>query len=185
MILGDAGLHKVSKEAYIKFEQGYKQKEFIEDLYNKFRLYTFMESIGTRYNKNTDIIKSYWFKTYSYKTFTELWDLFYNKDNLNKGKIIKPNLIINELNGLGLTYWIMSDGSLQKDKKTLIFHTQNYTEEMNNILSKELNYKFNLHSKVIKHKGIYTVISIPDNEKINRLIKNNLIKSMLYKLPKN
>jgi hypothetical protein len=52
MILGDAGIHKVGKEAYIKFEQGYKQQNFIEDLFNKFKLYTFMDNLGIRYEKN-------------------------------------------------------------------------------------------------------------------------------------
>lgn len=49
MILEDAGLHKVGKEAYIKFEQGHKQKDFIENLFDKFKLYTFMSKLGIRY----------------------------------------------------------------------------------------------------------------------------------------
>lgn len=73
MILGDAGLYKVGKEAYIKFEQGPKQKDFIENLFDKFKLYTFMNKLGIRYQKNNkSTIKSYWFKTYSHETFTDL-----------------------------------------------------------------------------------------------------------------
>ena len=59
MILGDAGIHKVGKDAYIKFEQGYKQKLFIDDLFEKFKLYTFMENLGIRYLSDKSTIKSY------------------------------------------------------------------------------------------------------------------------------
>lgn len=53
----------------------------------------------------------------------------------------------------------MGDGSLQKDNKTMILHTQNYTYNENLLLSKELNDKFDFHSplcgEVIPHKKIY------------------------------
>lgn len=48
MILGDACMYKVSREAYIKFEQGYKQKMFIDNLFTIFSTYTFMEKPGKR-----------------------------------------------------------------------------------------------------------------------------------------
>ena len=67
MILGDAGLHRPGKEAYIKFEQGYAQKDFIYHLYDLFKGYTFMEEPGIRYNKGSDVVKSYWFKTFLIK----------------------------------------------------------------------------------------------------------------------
>lgn len=46
----------------------------------------------------------------------------------------------------------MDDGSLQNDKKTMILHTQSYTNNEVNNLSLELNEKFKLNSKVIPHK---------------------------------
>jgi hypothetical protein len=49
MILGDASIYKVSREAHIKFEQGYKQKEFIEHLFSAFSLYCFMDKPSTRF----------------------------------------------------------------------------------------------------------------------------------------
>jgi hypothetical protein len=57
-------------------------------------------------------------------------------------KIIQEGLIYNNLTARGLAYWVMGDGSLQKDKKTMILHTQSYTKTENLILSKELNEKF-------------------------------------------
>lgn len=38
-----------------------------------------------------------------------------------------------------LAYWIMCDGSLQKNKKTLILHTQGFTKEDNQSCSDLLN----------------------------------------------
>jgi hypothetical protein len=45
----------------------------------------------------------------------------------------------------------MGDGSLQKDKKTMILHTQSFNENENLILSKELNKKFNFKTEVKLH----------------------------------
>ena len=37
-----------------------------------------MDKLGIRYQKNDKFtIKSYWFKTYSHETFTDLWKIFY------------------------------------------------------------------------------------------------------------
>jgi hypothetical protein len=41
-------MYKVSKEALIKFEQGYKQEEFLRHLFDIFKLYCFMEEPGIR-----------------------------------------------------------------------------------------------------------------------------------------
>jgi hypothetical protein len=48
MLLGDACMYKVSKQAYIKFEQGSKQKLFLNHLFCIFKVYTFMEKPSTR-----------------------------------------------------------------------------------------------------------------------------------------
>lgn len=69
MILSDAGMSRRSNEALIKFEQGYQQKDFIDHLFDIYKPYCFMESTGKRYDSNGNI-KSYWFKTFSHKTFS-------------------------------------------------------------------------------------------------------------------
>lgn len=126
-----------------------------------------MENLGIRYQKNNKYtIKSYWFKTYSHETFTDLWKLFYipytdKNDNEKYKKSVSSGLITKELDEIGLSYWIMCDGSLQKDKKTMILHTQSFNYDTNLNMSKELNNKFNLNSKVITHKHKYFVIKIP------------------------
>lgn len=80
----------------------------------------------------------------------------------------------------------MCDGSLQNDKKSIILHTKAFSEKENIILSKELNDKFKLNTKVIVHKKIYYVIKTKrtDALQIVSLIKKYMISSMEYKLPK-
>lgn len=185
MILGDACMYKKSNEALIKFEQGYLQKELLFYLFDLFKLYCFMEKPGERLNlrgERAGLIKSYWFKTFSHFSFTEIWNLFYNEFGV---KVIKTGLILNHLTPLGLAFWIMCDGSLDKNKKTLILHTQSFTKAENYLLSRELNQKFGFNSKVIEHKDKYWVIrfDIKDASLIHDLIKSHMIASMEYKLP--
>jgi hypothetical protein len=63
---------------------------------------------------------------------------------------------------------------------------QGFSEKENIILSKELNVKFKLHTKVILHKKIYYVIKTKPTDalQIVSLIKKYMISSMEYKLPK-
>lgn len=49
IILGDASIYKVSNQAYIKFEQGYKQKAFLQHLFDNFKTYCFMNTPGKRF----------------------------------------------------------------------------------------------------------------------------------------
>jgi hypothetical protein len=186
MILGDASVYKVSSEAYLKFEQGYKQKQFIDHLFHTFKNYCFMENPKARLQIRGDKegeLKSFWFKTFSHKSFTNFWDLFYER---SKKKTIPERLILDHLNGKGLAYWVMCDGSLQKYNKTIILHSQGFNHQENQLLSCELNTKFNLHTKVIAHKNKYSVIQthVNDCSTLYKILNPYIIPSMRYKLPK-
>ena len=124
MVLSDC-MTRVSHEAYIKFEQGYQQKPFVDHLFEMFKEYCWMTSPGIYVAKNgprQGQIKSYWFKTFTHYSFSNIWEILY----INGKKHIQPGLILNNLSPMGLAYWIMSDGSLQNDYKSLILHTQSY-----------------------------------------------------------
>ncbi len=190
MILSDACMYKVSNHALIKFEQGYLQEEFLFHLFSLFKEYCFMIEPGKRIQQNGDIfrkglIKSFWFKTFSHVYFDSLWDLFYKSCSTSKSTIksINKGLISNYLTERGLAYWIMGDGSL--NKKSMILHTQSYSEEENLILSKELNEKFEFKTKIVPHKQKYWVIvfNSEDTVLLSKLIKPYIIASMSYKLP--
>lgn len=100
MILGDASIYKVSREAYMKFKQGHKQSFFLHHLFCIFKTYVFMEKPGKRFylsNVQKGKVKSFWFKTFSHCSFTELFNLFYSENSsdekFSKRKTISENLI--------------------------------------------------------------------------------------------
>jgi hypothetical protein len=188
MILSDACMYKKSNHALIKFEQGYIQEEFLIHLFSLFKSYCFMVEPGKRidlYGERKGLIKSFWFKTFSFYSFDEIWNLFYIKSNDKAIKTIQEGLILNHLTDRGLAYWIMGDGSLNKDKKTMILHTQSYTKTENLILSRELNEKFGFNSEVILHKKKYFVVKFNSKDALTlqNLIKPYIIESMKYKIP--
>jgi hypothetical protein len=110
--------------------------------------------------------------------------LFY----VNGRKTISPALILDHLTPRGLAFWIMCDGSLQKNKKSIILHTQAFSYEENVLCAKELKTKFDLNCQVIKHKDKFWVLYIAgyDTEiKLLQLVKPYFLEipSMCYKLP--
>jgi hypothetical protein len=188
MILSDACMYKKSNHALIKFEQGYIQEEFLIHLFSLFKSYCFMVEPGKRidlYGERKGLIKSFWFKTFSFYSFDEIWNLFYIKSNDKAIKTIQEGLILNHLTDRGLAYWIMGDGSLQKDRKTMILHTQSYNKNENLILSRELNKKFGFKSEVILHKKKYFVVKFNSKDAVtlHNLIKPHIIESLKYKIP--
>lgn len=183
IILGDATVFKQSKEAGVKFEQGYKQHSFMEHLFILFSVYRFMDLLGVRMepanSTRAGLIKSYWFKTFSHPSFTTLYNLFY----VNGVKVIRPGLVLEHVTAVSLAYLVMSDGSLNGN--TLTLHTQSFTQAENLIFSQELNAKFGFSSKVVSHKS-YWVVVFPssDGHKLQTILEPYIIPSMLYKLPK-
>lgn len=175
MIISDACMYKKSKNAIIKFELGYKQKEFIDYLFDNFKTYCWMDYPKIRYKDNK--IKSYWFKTFSHPTFNELWILFYK----NNKKRYKKGLIKNNFSWLSLSYWIMSDGS--NNKGCLNLHTQNYTKVENRNICKELNEKFYINALISKSNNKYYIrINKKDSYFITENIKPFILDSMKYKI---
>ena len=168
------------KNPFIKFEQGYNQKEFIYNLFIECQPYTFMENPAIRYSNGK--IKSYWFKTFSHSNFKNIWDITYE----NNKKVIKKDIIIKNINEIGLVYWIIGDGSLHKGKRVIILHTQGFNLSENEIISNELNKKFNFNTSVKQYKKNYYVVkfSAKDGNKLHNIIKKYTIKSMNYKIPK-
>ena len=184
MVLGDATMAKPYKTAHIKFEQGYKQKDFVFHLFQLFSKYCFMEQPGDREEKKgarKGQIKSYWFKTFSHTTFTRIYHSLYRGGK----KYIDKDFLSGALTNRALAYWSMSDGSLQKGGREFILHSQCFTFRENQLVSSLINEKFQLSSRVIPHKKKYFVIFIPggDAGRLRSLLQPYLIPSMLYKLP--
>lgn len=103
IILSDASMYRVSRDAYLKFEQGAHQKEFLLHLFDICKEYCFMTKPSPRYHVSYEKqgqVKSYWFKTFSFSSFSVIWDLFY----INGSKTIQKGIIMNHLTEVGLAY---------------------------------------------------------------------------------
>lgn len=137
MLLGDASIYRVSREAALKFEQGQKQRYFLYHLFDIFQSYCFMKEPGIRLVDGH--IKSYWFQTFSHQSFSHLFDILCQKSGNKWKKTIRKGILTSYLTPRALAYWIMCDGSLQNDEKSLILHTSGFSLEENNVLSDELN----------------------------------------------
>jgi hypothetical protein len=62
MVLSDASMQRVSKEAYIKFKQGYAQRAFVFALFELFAPYCFMEAPAAyvpKTGKRAGLVKSW------------------------------------------------------------------------------------------------------------------------------
>lgn len=77
----------------------------------------------------------------------------------------------------------MGDGSYNKRDNRMVLHTENFSLETNELISKELNSKFNLHTKVWR-SSIYYNVNIPskDVNTIIKLVKPYILKDFLYKI---
>lgn len=94
-------MYHVSKNAYLKFEQGVKQKEFLFHLYDELKDDSFMQRPEVRYcSGKQGSIKSYWFKTFSHGVFTNVYNLFY----LEGKKGIDITLVSNYLGEKAFAY---------------------------------------------------------------------------------
>ena len=195
MVLSDATMYRVSHEALVKFEQGGRspdQKEFLFHLFQECKEYCFMTEPGIRkhiHGAKQGEVKSYWFKTFSHKSFAVICDLFYDTSNGVIKKTIKApeggGTILTHLNVVGLAYWVIGDGSLHREGRVLTLHTQGFSHDENKMISEELNLKFGFKSKVVKHKNKFVVqFTTSDANKLHDLIKPHLIPTMQYKLPR-
>lgn len=183
MILSDASIIKTGKHAYVKFEQGQAQKEFIETLFNIFKTHCFQEEISVRLKNNK--IHSYGFKTFSHPTLDSIYDLFYKG---TKVKTIFPNFILNHVNEIVLAYWIMGDGSLHKRDKIYTLHTGGFSYNECILISTELNNLFNLNSSVkiakknVNRVSYMIVFKAIDSQTIKTLIEPHVIDLFKYKI---
>ena len=185
MALGDASLPRAGREAHIKFEQGYKQKEFLYHLFHLFKGYCFMKNPGSRRQLSgprVGEVKSYWFKTFSHADFTPLRNSLY----LDGRKRIEEGFLSEQLSPRGLAYWVMCDGSLHREGKILTLHSQSFTEGENQLISAVINKKWDLSSQCIPHKKKYYVVQFPgrDAPLLRQMLIPHLVPTMMYKLPR-
>ena len=189
LMLGDVSLQTqnkgVRKSYRIKFEWGEINKiyaEHVHEIFNEWILSKPHKKV--RINKNKKTVITWGFQTISHTAFNNLADLFLNE----KGKMIKNNLIKDQLSGRGLAYWFMDDGgkldyNKNSKNKSLVLNTHSFTKEEVHRMSVELSEKFNLctNVKLNKNKNII-IIESESYETFLKIVNPYIIPSMRYKL---
>lgn len=183
LLLGDGCLEVLPKgdSARLKLEYSGKQKAYVDWLYETFQSWTHSKpkqkithAFGKTYIK-------YWFTTLSSPIFKVFFDLFY----INHRKVI-PKTISDMLTPVGLAVWFMDDGSTKsKESHGRILCTHAFSQMEVLLLCEVLKKKFFLDASPRKQKdGIEIYISGHSSTQLRNLVKQYIVPSMRYKLPK-
>lgn len=189
MLLGDSYLKK-PKECKSKRKDLPKLKTTHGDKQKEYLLYK-MSILKNVFSPELKITKS--FSGYNPEKITwrsvsrasiDFLD-FYKKIYINDRK--SPINIVNQINDISLAFWIMDDGYLSKNNY-YILSTQSFNKDEIFVLIKALSEKFSIFGKILKqnknNKEMYKIrFTIPDSEKIAKLISPYIIPLMQYKLP--
>lgn len=178
-ILGDGCIEVTGKagKARLMVEQGAKQKQFVEWLYEIFKEFVKTAPKEKNYTKKHSI----YFSTLSYKQLYTYKKLFYK----DKKKII-PDNIEHLLTPLSFAVWFMGDGSVKsKECNGRIINTHSFTEIDISKVCEVLRNKFFLQVSIRRQKdGLQIYISAKSAETLNSLISPHLLPFFNYKLPK-
>jgi hypothetical protein len=164
-------------------------KEFIEHLYDKLKVLVRTGPKETiQYLKETNkTYTCYKFSTLVYPYFTEIYPHWYSKVNSKNIKKLPYN--ISELLTLrAIAYWIMGDGTYDKQNKAIKISTESFSETEVKTLQEILLSKYNIRSNKYysnKSKNLEQyIIYIPRKDSINLsvLVYPYFTNNMLYKL---
>nr|QWC53733.1 LAGLIDADG homing endonuclease [Rhizoctonia solani] len=158
LYLGDLYVQRRTKgsNAYLQFAQGLVNKDYLEHLYELFKIYCYNAPNTTSMapDKRTgEVYSRVRFHTYSLPCFNHLYDLFYPE-----GKKIVPLNIGELLTPIGIAYWIADDGCWIKSKRHVVLSTNSFTIKEVELLIEVLNNKFNLKSYICKQISGYQII---------------------------
>ena len=183
-ILGDAYLQKTGKEnARLRLEHGIKQKDYIFWKYKELEKY--MQDKPKKLVRFNPVFKKeyiyYRCQSHSSPIFGKLRRKFY----LDSKKIIPSDIkqLLNE--PLVLAVWYMDNGYYYHRDNIASIYLSNFDKNSLNLLLKVFEENFNLFPILkIKKKGKNLVFTVSDTRKLIERIKNSIIASMRYKLPK-
>lgn len=194
-LLGDGHLETPDKgKTYrLKIEHSLKQKEYVDWLYEQFKVWTGqapkIRSRQIQLPQGTSVVKeSYGFTTYAHGALRFYAQQFYDKN----GKKIIPKLIRKLLTPTALAIWFLDDGSFKSDHhRTFIIHSHGYQKKdlqrVQEVLMK-LDIKSSLHRQN-RATGVYWRIYVLSEsahrfaEIIRKIMR--FIPSMKYKLGNN
>lgn len=168
-LLGDGYLDKTTRGYSLRFHHGTAQKNYVDFKYQLLKDFV---------NSSPKISgKACYFRTVSHPLFTVLRKLFYNKQK----KVLPKKFLEENFDSFALAIWIMDDGSA--DYKQLRINTQSFSLAENIWLSKFLQSKFGIQSRINIDKGKYRLrIGAFSMNLLKTLISPYIIPSMIYKL---
>lgn len=186
-MLGDASIQTQNKgQTYrLKFEWSNKNLSYVKHVFELFDQWVISDPHEkVRTSPKGNLVTNWGFKTISHEAFNKLADLFI-KDSK---KIVPLNLITEQLTPMSLAYWFMDDGGKldynpNSKNKSIVLNTQSFTNKEVNMMSKELNDKFDLDCEIRSNKG-RKIIVIKDYNTFTLLTDKYIISDMRYKLPK-
>ena len=122
--------------------------------------------------------RCYYFRTISHPLFKEIRKHFFN----GRTRRLSCGFLSCHLTPFVLAVWIMDDGA--KDKNQLRLNSQSFDMEDNNILRHILRAKFGIRTTLNRDKDRYRIrVKSSSMSRLRQLVQDNLLPSMLYKLP--
>lgn len=183
LILGDGHLEKLYTPTLgrLKVEHSYKQKDYVDWLYEEFRNWVRSKPKSKRKKVWNKTYLNYGFLTYGHRILGEFQERFYR----NRKKIV-PKELEKDITPLGLAIWFMDDGSIKSRRhKGLFLNTQDFKKGDVRKLQKILKNKFGIPSSTRKdEKGEQIYLGGKSAEKFIGIIKPYIIPSMEYKIPR-
>jgi len=168
-------INKVGNTRFF-FKQSTDKLEYFFYVFNKLSHYCSSYPYIYQTTVNGQIFRGISFSTRTYPCFTELYQMFYNKNI----KIVPLNLY-ELLTYESLAHWIMGDGT--KAHKGLVLQTQSFTVKEVVFIISVLIYKFNLKCSMHIQRNQSTIyISSKSMTKIKPYILPYICNYMRYKL---
>lgn len=170
VLLGDGAMRKKT-HALLEINHSYRQKEYVDWLYQKFQKYIDTEPKMRKTNGNRI---AYRFTTKSLPILTKFYDIFFKE----KHKIIPDNLV---LTPLSLAIWYMDDGS--RCDTDIYLNSQQFTQEEQERLVLLLSKHYAIQASLNKDKQYKRIrIKKESVHKFMSLIFPYIIPTMKYKL---
>lgn len=168
--------HSIHQIEYVKWKMDILKEIVVGDL----MYYHYLPS-----KKYPNGFTNVYFWTITHPEFSYFRSSFYGR----KSKQIS-SVLINHLTPFALAIWYMDDGSFSVSHpetykyRDVIFHTQSFNREDNEMLSQILKMKYDVTCKISNSK--YPFLRLDDNDgsidKLFNIIEPYIIPSMQYKL---
>jgi len=187
LVLGDGYLQSTGKKnARLRIEHSYKQKEYIDWLYSKLEN-IFCEKpkkINRLHPKTKQIYQYYRMQGNSSPVFGKIKRYFYK----NNEKIIPENISNLLKYNLSLAVWYMDDGYYYKRDKSAHIYLQKITKESQNRLLKCLKNNFKISAKIYcrpDRNACCLNFTGKEKDKLFNLIRPHILKLFNYKITSN